>query len=352
MPALASVALVCAAFVEEGASVAGMEIDTAKCEALAAALPESIVVDGDATSLADNRHAVDAVVARHGGLDVLVHTVGVFDFHRGIKDLTDAELDAAFDEMFATNVRAQLYGVKAALPELEKTGGNVVLTGSTSSFYPARGGVLYLSSKFAVRGLVVALAHELAPRIRVNAVAPGGTVGTDLRGLVALGLHEQRLDDRAGRAEELVGRTPLGVALEPDDHAGSYVVSRLRSSAGNHGHLRSSRRRDRRQGMTTTQPKGNPVSERERLRMSEEEVQALLDECRRAQVGTLNPDGSVHLVPLAFMRFDGQLAFWTDPTSRKVRNLRRDPRITCLIETGGGFEEFRAVQITGRATVH
>ena len=93
------------------------------------------------------------------------------------------------------------------------------------------------------------------------------------------------------------------------------------------------------------------MSERERLRMSEEEVQALLDECRRAQVGTINPDGSVHLVPLAFMWFDGRLAFWTDPASRKVKNLRRDPRITCLIETGSKFEEFRAVQITGRATV-
>lgn len=93
------------------------------------------------------------------------------------------------------------------------------------------------------------------------------------------------------------------------------------------------------------------MSERERLRMSDEEVQALLDECRRAQVGTINPDGSVHLVPMAFMRFDGQVAFWTDPASRKVKNLRRDPRITCLIETGNGFEDFRAVQITGRATI-
>jgi len=93
------------------------------------------------------------------------------------------------------------------------------------------------------------------------------------------------------------------------------------------------------------------MSERERLRMSDEEVQALLDECWRAQVGTINADGSVHLVPLGFMRFDGQLAFWTDPASRKVHNLRRDPRITCLIETGVEVEEFRAAQIVGRAEI-
>jgi len=214
---------VCDAFVESGAVVAGMEIDAAKCDALTAALPQSVVVNGDATSLADNRRAVDTVVDRYGGLDVLVNTVGVFDFYRGINELTDAELDVAFDEMFATNVKSQLSSVKAAIPALEASGGSIVLTASTSAFYPARGGVLYVSSKFAVRGLVVALAHELAPRIRVNAVAPGGTVGTDLRGLTSLELHEQRLDDRDGRADELMRRTPLAVALEPDDHAGSYV---------------------------------------------------------------------------------------------------------------------------------
>jgi PPOX class probable F420-dependent enzyme len=93
------------------------------------------------------------------------------------------------------------------------------------------------------------------------------------------------------------------------------------------------------------------MSERDRLRMSEQEVQSLLDECRRAQVATFNPDGSAHLVPLSLMRFDGHVAFWTDPASRKVKNLRRDPRISCLIETGTGFEDLRAVQITGHAAV-
>jgi PPOX class probable F420-dependent enzyme len=93
------------------------------------------------------------------------------------------------------------------------------------------------------------------------------------------------------------------------------------------------------------------MSDRDRLRMSEEEVEALVDECWRAQVATTNRDGSVHLVPLSLMRFDGHVAFWTDPASHKVKNLRRDPRITCLIETGTRFDDFRAVQITGRATV-
>ena len=93
------------------------------------------------------------------------------------------------------------------------------------------------------------------------------------------------------------------------------------------------------------------MSERERLRMDDDEVKAHLEACYRMQVATLDVDGAPHLVPLAYMWLDGALAFWTDPESRKVRNLRRDPRITCLIETGAGPDEFRAVQIVGRAEV-
>ena len=214
---------VCDAFVAEGARVAAMELDRSKCDGLASGLPDSVVVNGDARLVDDNRRAVAAAVAAHGGLDILVNTVGVFDFYRGIESLDDDALDASFDEMFGTNVRSQLCSVKAALPALRAANGSIVLTASTSAFFPGRGGVLYVSSKFAVRGLVVALAHELAPTVRVNGVAPGGTVGTDLRGLAALDLDQQRLDDRPGRADELAQRTPLQVALEPADHAGSYV---------------------------------------------------------------------------------------------------------------------------------
>ena len=90
--------------------------------------------------------------------------------------------------MFAVNVKSQLVCVRAALPELRRAGGSVVLTVSTSGFYPGRGGVLYVASKFAVRGCVIALAHELAPQVRVNGVAPGGTLGTELTRPRSLGL--------------------------------------------------------------------------------------------------------------------------------------------------------------------
>ena len=210
------------AFAAEGARVAALERDPAKCQALAADLPGCITAQGDATSLADTEAAVTAACRAYGGLDVLVNCVGIFDFYRGLADLGD-ELDEAFDEMFLTNVKSQLISVKAALAELRRSRGSVVLTVSTSGFYPGRGGVLYVASKFAVRGCVVALAHELAPDVRVNGVAPGGTIGTGLTGPASMGLAGQRLGAAPGREEELKARTPLRVALTGDDHAGSYV---------------------------------------------------------------------------------------------------------------------------------
>src|SRR5580658_1828863 len=211
------------AFAGEGAAVAALEVDPAKCARLSAELTGCVVHRGDATSLADARAAVDAACASLGGLDVLVSCVGIFDFYRGLADLDPGDLDDAFDEMFLVNVKSQLVLVKAALDELRRSSGSVVLTVSTSGFYPGRGGILYVASKFAVRGCVIALAHELAPQVRVNGVAPGGTLGTDLTGARSLGLGDRVLETTADREQDLRRRTPLQVALTGDDHASSYV---------------------------------------------------------------------------------------------------------------------------------
>ena len=92
------------AFRAEGAQVAALELDQAKADRLAAEVPGCVVSRGDATSLADARAAVQAVTRSFGGLDVLVNCVGIFDFYRGLADIADEALDAAFDEVFAVNV--------------------------------------------------------------------------------------------------------------------------------------------------------------------------------------------------------------------------------------------------------
>lgn len=220
------------AFVEEGAEVAVLELDPQKCDAIRDDHPKVQVVAGDATTRAANKAAVAVAVKHLGGLEVLVNCVGIFDFYRGLRELDADVLDEAFDEIFRTNVKSHLHSVKAALPWLQRNGGSVVLTESTSAYYPGRGGVLYVSSKFAVRGLVTALAHELAPKVRVNGVAPGGTLHTDLRGLRALDLDDRRLADTPGREAELAERVPLQVALSAKDHAWSYVFLASERSRG------------------------------------------------------------------------------------------------------------------------
>lgn len=210
-------------FAAEGALVSVLERDPAKCAALEAEGLGVLVTRGDATSWDDTHRAVDAAAAAFGGLDTLVCCVGRFDFYRGLGSLTEAELDAGFDECFSLNVKSHLMAVHVSRPHLVAARGSVTLTVSTSGFAPGRGGILYVASKFALRGAVVALAHELAPDVRVNGVAPGGTLGTDLTGLDALDLGDVRLEDTPGRADELAARTPLRVALTADDHAGSFV---------------------------------------------------------------------------------------------------------------------------------
>jgi PPOX class probable F420-dependent enzyme len=94
------------------------------------------------------------------------------------------------------------------------------------------------------------------------------------------------------------------------------------------------------------------MSRRDQIRMTDDEVRALLDEQRTLQVASINRDGTPHLVAMWYGLLDGgELAFWTYGKSQKVFNLRRDPRVTCLVEAGDTYEELRGVSITGTGVV-
>lgn len=211
------------AYVREGARVGVLEISPEKAEALRQAHGDRVVVVvGDATRLEDNERAVAETVKAFGRLDVLTCVVGVFDYFLDIVNFPKEKLSEAFDELFGVNVKSYLLSIKAALPELLKTEGNIVLTLSNAAFYPAGGGPLYTASKFAVRGLVTELAYELAPKIRVNGVAPGGTI-TKLRGLKALGQDQMALEQIPDLDKLILSVVPLQVVPTPEDHAWAYV---------------------------------------------------------------------------------------------------------------------------------
>jgi PPOX class probable F420-dependent enzyme len=90
-------------------------------------------------------------------------------------------------------------------------------------------------------------------------------------------------------------------------------------------------------------------SGRNAVQMSEQEIEQFLLDNMKVQIATIGPDGTPHLTTLYYVLEDGLLAFWTYGRSQKVVNLRRDPRITCLVEAGEDYFELRGVSIQGKA---
>lgn len=210
-------------FLEEGARVAILDRARERAEQLARTLgADACAVVGDVTSLADNQRAVAESVARFGRLDCLVGNAGIWDFSISLADLPEGAIGQAFDELFGVNVKGYLLGAKAAYRELAKARGNIVFTVSNAGFYPCGGGPLYTASKHAVVGLIRQLAYELAPKIRVNGVAPGA-IPTDLRGPRSLAMAERSIASLP-MAEMVERGVPLGKMPQPRDYTGSYVL--------------------------------------------------------------------------------------------------------------------------------
>ena len=90
---------------------------------------------------------------------------------------------------------------------------------------------------------------------------------------------------------------------------------------------------------------------RDAIRMTEDEIAALLEECKSLQVATLDRDGAPHLTTVWFARQDGAWLFETYGKSQKVVNMRRDPRVSVLAEQGTEYSELRGVSVQGRAEI-
>ena len=91
---------------------------------------------------------------------------------------------------------------------------------------------------------------------------------------------------------------------------------------------------------------------RDLIRMTDEEVDEYLHGRRVMNIATHNHDGTIHLVAMWYgFTPDGRPAFETFAKSQKVQNLKRDNRITALIESGDQYEELRGVELVGTAEV-
>ncbi|BDG02193.1 SDR family oxidoreductase [Anaeromyxobacter oryzae] len=161
----------------------------------AAALQADLAsADGPARLAADFR-------ARFRRLDLLVNSAA------GFEPVPLADTDAAvFDEQMDLNARGPLLLVRALAPLLARSRGSVVNVADVGGgLVPWKGYAAYSASKAALVRLTECLALELAPQVRVNAVAPGTVLWPE--------------SYPAGRRRELARRIPLGRAGTPQDVA-------------------------------------------------------------------------------------------------------------------------------------
>jgi 3-oxoacyl-[acyl-carrier protein] reductase len=143
-----------------------------------------------------------------GGLDVLVNNAGTTHFipHTDLEAVTDA----AWDEIFAVNLKGTFYCCRAALPLLQEREGAVVNVTSVAGLQGHGSSIPYAASKAALHSLTKSLARAFAPRVRVNAVAPGPVLTRWLAGHM----------DHVERSLEI---TPMKRAATPDDIADAVV---------------------------------------------------------------------------------------------------------------------------------
>jgi PPOX class probable F420-dependent enzyme len=96
---------------------------------------------------------------------------------------------------------------------------------------------------------------------------------------------------------------------------------------------------------------GHGVKQRDLIKMTPDEVEAFLHESRTMSMATINHDGSIHVVAMWYGFIEGAIAVETKRKSQKVQNIRRDPRLTVMMEAGTRYEELRGVELVGTGEI-
>jgi meso-butanediol dehydrogenase/(S,S)-butanediol dehydrogenase/diacetyl reductase len=191
-------------FADEGANIVAVDLDRAEIEQACAELPQErlLVQPGDTSEKAAAMSAMQAAVERFGGVDVLINNAGIAS--EGTITETSEE---DFARVLAVNVGGYFHMAKAAMPELVKTKGSIVMTSSVSGLGGDWSMFAYNTSKGAVTNMVRAMALDAAKDgVRVNAVNPS---------LTDTGMTKKMQGD-AELMAKFNERMPLGAPVPPE----------------------------------------------------------------------------------------------------------------------------------------
>jgi PPOX class probable F420-dependent enzyme len=94
-----------------------------------------------------------------------------------------------------------------------------------------------------------------------------------------------------------------------------------------------------------------PVNRRRQIRLTTEEQAAFLDDNGKAALATIDPDGFPHVVAMGYFFADGAFYMTSYAKAQKVLNIRRNPKVGLMVETGSAYAELRGVMVRGTCEI-
>jgi len=180
--------------------------------------PHSVaLIQADLLDVAKLPSLVEQTVQTFGRLDALVNNASTF-YQTAIGDIGVDD----WNNLVGTNLQAPLFLAQAAAPALKKAQGAIVNITDIHAERPLKSYVVYSVAKAGLVGLTRSLARELAPEVRVNAVAPGPILWPD----------EEVFDELA--RQRIISHTPLKRVGSPDDIASAvhYLLTEAQYVTG------------------------------------------------------------------------------------------------------------------------
>lgn len=205
---------ICKAFVNEGASVAVLDIDGGKAEQVAEGIRkeggQAIAVQADVSNADAVKNAIDSAAAQLGGLEILVNNAGI----RVVRPFMEHTAED-FEKQLGVNLIGAFNCTKAAVPHMIRKGrGKIINLASIASFVGRPDRVAYCATKAAILGLTRSGAIDLrGNNICVNCIAPG---------MIATPFNAHHADD-PGIGPRWARENPTGRWGRPDDIANAAI---------------------------------------------------------------------------------------------------------------------------------